>query len=125
MCEMSFAMWWKEKLSLLKETGMFPLFESKSCATYHVFFSSWLPGSSESNCMLNHHHQIVSFFLYLCSLFFLLIPFFLLTFSFVSLVDRGLSGIWTVVGRDEISKYKSKIYKKNLSFEPYLFHLLK
>lgn len=65
--------------------------------------------------MLNHGHQVVSFFLYLCSLFFLLIPV-LLTFLFVSLVERGLKDIWKVVDGDESSKYKPDIYMTNLSF---------
>lgn len=42
----------------------------------------------------------------------------------MSLIDRALKIIWKVVGGDEISKQKFEIYTKNLSFEPYLFHLL-
>lgn len=53
------------------------------------------------------------------SYIFLIFPFnsfFSLTFSFMSLVARGLKGIWKVVGGDEINENESEIYMKNLTF---------
>lgn len=88
-------------------------------------FLSWLPGSSECSCALRYGAQVISFFLYLCSLFSLLILFFFkLTFSFVPLIVRILKMIWKVVHEDEINKYKSEMYTEHLSFKTYLFYLL-
>lgn len=101
----------------------FPLFEN-NYATYHVFFFVLAARKLRVKLCPQSSHEVVSFFPYLSSLCSHLIPL-LLTFSFVSLSDRGFKGIWKVAGGDEISKYKSEIYIKILSFKPYLFHVLK
>ena len=86
-----------------KETNMLPLFENKNYATYHVFF--FVLAARKLRVKLCAPSSPASCFLLPVSLF-LIFSFnsLLQTFSFVSLVERGLGGISKVVGGDEGSK---------------------
>ena len=66
---MSFAIWWEEKLCLLQRLICFLFLKRRIMQLIMCSFLSWLPGSSESNRVLHHHQQVVSFFLYLCFYF--------------------------------------------------------
>ena len=96
-----------------KETSMLPLFENKNYVTYHVFF--FVLAARKLRVKLSAPSLPSSCFLLPISLFLISSSnSLLLTFSFVSLVERDLIGIWKVVGGDERSKYKSEIHMKNL-----------